>query len=172
MKRIALILAMVLLFATGCVEYTGGLETEHPEMPDDLTFRLVWNVGNSSYNSADGTLIKESDATHPEDYTTTLLLNQKEKEQIWEILKWLDIEQYPDEYDPIPGVSSKPAQTLILSVSYGKLDKTVTCRGISWSRTSDIPQGQRFLDAVYGIIDILVGSEEWLALPEFEKLLM
>lgn len=140
------------------------------DVPESLSFSLTWNTcGISSYDSATGKLVKTTDATNPEDYVTTLQLDGTQLFEIWELLWELDIETYPDEYDPQGGeLSSDPSMTLILTLRDGDKVKTVRAEDIALSYESDDPKGQKFLDTCKGIRDILTATEEWKALPEYE----
>ncbi len=140
------------------------------DVPDNLSFSLTWNTyGISSYDSATGKLVKTSDATNPEDYITTLELDGQQLFAIWELLWELDIETYPDEYDPHGGgLSSDPSMTLILTLRDGDKVKTVRAEDIALTYESNDPKGQKFLDTCKGIRDILTATEEWKALPEYE----
>ena len=138
-------------------------------MPDNLSFSLTWNTyGISSYDSATGKLVKTTDATNPEDYVTTLQLDGTQLFAIWELLWELDIETYPDEYNPHGGLASSPSMTLILTLREGDKVKTVRAEDIALSYESDDPKGQKFLDTCKAIRDILTATEEWKALPEYE----
>ena len=142
------------------------------DVPDNLSFSLTWNTyGISSYDSATGKLVKTTDATNPEDYVTTLQLDGTQLFEIWELLWELDIETYPDEYNPHGnGLASKPSMTLILTLRDGDKVKTVRAENITLSYESDDPKGQKFLDTCKGIRDILTATDEWKALPEYEFL--
>ena len=140
------------------------------DVPENLSFSLTWNTyGISSYDSATGKLVKTTDATNPEDYVTTLQLDGAQLFEIWELLWELDIETYPDEYNPHGnGLASKPSMTLILTLRDGDNVKTVRAENIALSYESDDPKGQKFLDTCKGIRDVLTATEEWKALPEYE----
>ena len=145
----------------------GAVDTD---VPTNLSFSLTWNTyGISSYDSATGKLVKTTDATNPEDYVTALELDGTQLFEIWELLWDLDIETYPDEYDPQGGkLSSDPSMTLILTLRDGDKVKTVRAENIALSYESDDPKGQKFLDTCKAIRDILTATEEWKALPEYE----
>ena len=139
------------------------------DVPDNLSFSLTWNTyGISSYDSATGKLVKTTDATNPEDYVTMLELDGTQLFEIWELLWELDIETYPDEYNPHGGLASSPSMTLILTLREGDKVKTVRAEDIALSYESDDPKGQKFLDTCKAIRDILTATEEWKALPEYE----
>ncbi len=136
------------------------------------SFSITWNVfGISSYDSTTGKLVKTTDATSPEDYVTTLYLSDSQKCRIWELIRELDIETYPDEYDPQEGkMFSNPSMTLVLTVKTETFEKTVRAEDIALSYASDDAKGQKFLDVCKGIVEILTSTEEWKALPEYEFL--
>lgn len=135
----------------------------------NFSFSLTWNTyGISSYDSKTGTLIKTSDATNPKEYTTNLKLTEQQYSAIWKLIKGLDIESYPDEYNPHGNGASTPYMTLILSVKADGIDKTITVKETMLSYEADNKKGQKFLDTCKGIRDILTATEEWKALPEYE----
>lgn len=141
-----------------------------PVSVDTFSFSLVWGCyGISSYDSETGRLVKTTDATNPEDYVTTLRLDGTQQFEVWELLWNLDIEEYPDEYDPHNGrLASSPSMTLILTMRFGDQIKTVRAENIAFTFESNDPKGQKFLDVCKGIRDILTETDEWNALPEYE----
>ena len=142
-----------------------SVSTNYP----NYSFSLTWNTyGISSYDSKTGTLIKTSDATNPKEYTTNLKLTEQQYSAIWKLIKGLDIESYPDEYNPHGNGVSTPYMTLILSVKADGIDKTITVKETMLSYEADNKKGQKFLDTCKGIRDILTATEEWKALPEYE----
>lgn len=142
-----------------------SVSTNYP----NYSFSLMWNTyGISSYDSKTGTLIKTSDATNPKEYTTNLKLTEQQYSAIWKLIKGLDIESYPDEYNPHGNGVSTPYMTLILSVKADGIDKTITVKETMLSYEADNKKGQKFLDTCKGIRDILTATEEWKALPEYE----
>lgn len=139
------------------------------DMHTNLSFSLTWNTyGISSYDSATERLVKTTDATNPEDYVTTLQLTEAQKFEIWKLLWDLDIETYPDEYNPHGDLASSPSMTLILTLRNGDNIKTVRAKDIALSYESNNPKGQKFLDVCKRIQDILTATEEWKSLPEYE----
>lgn len=136
----------------------------------DFSFSLVWDCyGVASYESASGRLVKTTDATNPDDYVTTLYLTEDEMSLVFKLIDELDINSYPDNYNPHPdGFASDPPMTLILTVTCDGVTKTVSARDIAYSFISEKPEGQRFLMTCKQIIDLLTSSEEWQSLPEYE----
>lgn len=140
------------------------MEREHFE------FSLRFNTyGISSYDSLSGTLIKTSDTDHPEDYITTCYLPEEQMKNIRNIIEGLDITSYPDEYNPHGEGVSTPYMTLSLTVRTESITKTVYVPETVLSFDSDDKKGQRFLDSVGAIIDILTHTDEWKALPEYDR---
>lgn len=135
------------------------------------TFSLTWGTyGISSYDSKSGTLIKTKDATNPEEYKTNLKLTEQQYSAIWKLIEGLDIESYPDEYNPHGRGVSLPYMTIVLSVKSENLDKTITVAETIASYETNDAKGQKFLDVCKGIENILTETDEWKALPEYEFL--
>ncbi len=163
-------------------EYEGAQPVDgclRPGIPEDFSFRFVWNCyGISSYDSRTGELIKTTDATHPEDYVTTLVLNDAQRDEIWDLVSGLDLAAYPDRYDPYNApdaeqrVASEPNRDLILAVTADGVTKTVTCKGICLGGGPDLKgydeRAQAFLEVTDRLTKLLQDTPEWQALPEFE----
>ena len=137
---------------------------------DNFSFSFVWDCrGTSSYDSETGKLIKTTDATNPEDYVTTYHLTAEQKQQIFDLIKDLNVMAYPDVYDPHGGgLASSPSMTLVLSVKIGSAEKTITAADIALTYESEDSKGQKFLSVCKAIEDILTATDEWNALPEYE----
>ena len=166
-KYVALLLTLVLILSM-----TSCKNNSWPEgVPENFSFSLTWNCyGVSSYDSLTGELVKTTDATSPEDYITNYELTPEEIELIYNMIEELEVDSYPDEYDPHPAnVASTPPMTLILTVRVGDTEKTITAENIAGSFSSQKQEGQEFLTVCKEIIDILTATEEWQELPEYEK---
>ena len=138
--------------------------------PDGFSFALTWGCyGISSYDSDTGKLVKTNDATHPEDYVTEYRMTAEELAWIWDLIRDLDVESYPDEYDPQNG-RSKPSMTLILTVRTADGEKTIAAKGIGLDYESEDAKGQRFLSFCRDMEELLTATDAWKALPEYEKL--
>ena len=172
-KRLFAVLFMgIVVFGTGCT-------AKETELPEDYNFSLTWGVhGVSSYDSSTGKLVKTTDATKPEDYETTYILTEAEQEEIRELLSDLDLKAYPEKYDPFNAPNSEqkvmtsPSQDIILVVNLG--DEIVEIKAIdialSGAATGYNSDAREFLKAVDRIKDILLATDEWQALPEYEFL--
>lgn len=136
----------------------------------EFSFSLTWGYyGESSYDSRTGQLIKTNFSTHVEDYVTTYHLSKEQKEQVYALIQELDLGSYPDFYDPHEGkLGSDPSMTLVLSVTVGGMGKTVRTREIALGYQADNEKGQRFLTVCREISSLLMNTEAWKALPEYE----
>ena len=140
------------------------------DIPDDFSFALVWNCyGISSYDSQTGKLVKTTDATNPEDYITYYQLTDEDIEYIYNLLVSLDAKTYPDIYDPKSGMS-EPPMTLILTIRENGEVKTIKAENISLTFKSEDEKGQVFLSICEDICRLLTTTDEWKALPAYEKL--
>ena len=148
--------------------------TKEKEPAGDFSFTLVWGCyGISSYDSRTGKLIKTSHATRPEDYITEFYLTEEQMAEIGSLLQKLDLESYPDEYDPHltedgQTTTSRPSMDLILTLQWDGKTKTVVCRETALQYTSRVKKGNDFLQTCKTIIDMLTDSDEWKALPPYE----
>lgn len=134
-----------------------------------LSFALTWGVyGISSYDSETGRLVKTCDATEPDDYVTFHPLSSEEAVEIFSILEALDVAAYPDEYQPSPDYASNPPEKLLLEVRTLSGAKTVRVKECALYAPGADEKAQAFLDACHRIADLLMESQDWLALPEYE----
>lgn len=166
MKKLSLVLVIVILLSSffGCAE-----KTLPKEMPSDFSFSLVWGIyGISSYDSRTGKLVKTTDATHPEDYVTYLHLSDDTLDYVYGLLLDLDIDDYPDEYDPDRHTACTPSSELTLTVRANGRTKTVNVEDMAASRLARIGKSGRYIETCDYIRKLIVASEEWQALPEYE----
>ena len=173
MKRLIYLIlacAVLLIYFGGCAESQPPKEeTEETQIPEDFSFALTWGVyGISSYDSKTGKLVKTKDATDPEDYVTQLELSEETLEEIYEMIRKLKPDSYPDEYDPDPNRSSDPSADLILTVRTGDDVKTITAKEVSLTYETRSIKGKRYIKTCRAISDILTSTEEWKALPDYE----
>ena len=169
MRRTALLvicLSMLIALA-GC----GQSQISTESVPEDFSFSLTWGCyGISSYNSATGELIKTTDATNPSDYVTNYTLSVEEKSKIYDMISSLNLYSYPDSYNPNEGVFSDPSMTLVLTIHLNGTDKTVRAENIATSFVSKSKKGRSFLTTCKNISEMLTGTKEWKALPDYEHL--
>lgn len=162
-KTVSILLVMILLLTVS------GCRAQKSDIPEDFAFSITWNTdGISSYDSKAGKLVKTNDATNIDDYTTDYQLTAEDKEYIYNLISDLDIDSYPETYDPQNGLS-KPSVTLILTVTGNGKQRSVTAAGISSTFTSEDEKGQAFLSACENIINRITATAEWKALPDYER---
>ncbi len=138
-------------------------------------FGVRWGCyGISSYDLSTGKLVKTTDATHPENYVTNYHPAFMEIYEIYKMITALDVFSYPDAFDPFNDPDSdvmrmsSPSATIELYVTIGGSEKRITAPNVCLSYSSEYEKGQRFLDVVKYITDIITSSEEWKALPDYE----
>jgi hypothetical protein len=166
MKKFALILALLMLIPclSGC-----GEKILPQERPEDFSFSLIWGAyGTSSYDSRTGKLVKTTDATHPEDYVTYLHLSDETLDYFYGLLRDLDVESFPDEYDPDRHTMCEPSSALTVTVRAGGRTKTVRVDDMAASRIAYIGKCKKYIETCTAIRDFLMQTEEWKALPEYE----
>ena len=112
--------------------------------------------------------MKTTDATHPEDYVTNCTLPDDETERIYDFIRALNVNDYPEIYNPHGNAASSPPMSLILTVRLGGKEKIIKAEDIAISYETNNKKGQNFLTTCKAIIDILTNTEEWKALPEYE----
>ena len=151
MKRL-LALLLLMILCTAC--------TAEMDFPAAYSFSLQWGYdGMCSYDSVTGELVRGAERTE-------YFLTESEKQEIHALLQNLDIQTYPDIYNPNPHLATSPPMTLILTVRTELWEKTVTAEEIAGSYVSDDRMGQRFLEVCAGIQDILEHTAAWQTLPE------
>ena len=177
MKRAFAALMAVLTVAALAAACAAPKETASAEMPEDFQFSLVWNTyGESSFDSETGKLVKTTNATHPEDYVTELILDDDARQAAWEAISVLDLADYPAEYNPNPGVMSTPSMTLVLTVMQNGTEQEIRCEDIALNfdaesnYTSKDKKGKAFLTACQALIRLITATPEWQALPDWEFL--
>ena len=91
------------------------------------------------------------------------------KEIYIKLTKEIDIVSYNDKYNPFP-YESTPTQTIIISIKADGKSKTVTCKNIAFGEAQDAigGKGKRFIEKTDEITSILMNTEEWKSLPDYE----
>ena len=159
-----IVLSILLGIFCGCAE-----KPLTKERAEDFSFALTWGVyGISSYDSRTGKLVKTKDATNPEDYVTYLHLSDETLDYFYRLLRDLDIEDYPDEYDPDPHTMCEPSAALSVTVRVGGKSKTVKVDDMAVSHLAMIGKSKRYIEICSLIRDLLMETEEWKSLPDYE----
>ena len=168
-----ILLTVLFVFGCGNEEYNDS-KVLPSEMPDDFSFTIVWGTfGYSSYDSKTGKLVKTTNATNPDEYITTYNLSNYELKCIYNLLCELHLEAYPNEFDDKDFIMSDPYCKYSLSVEGGGFSKTVSANQVGLSSIEEAgktKKAKKYLDTVDEIVEILTGTDEWKALPDYEFL--
>ena len=98
-----------------------------------------------------------------------LLTPEEEAERIYDFIRALNINDYPEIYNPHEdGLMSKPSMTLILTVRLGEWERVIKAKNIAFTYESNDKKGQYFLTTCGAISGILTTTEKWKALPDYE----
>ena len=138
------------------------------EMPEDFTFSVGWGVTGCYYNSVTGELRK----AWGEEYTTTCIMSENELEAVYNIIREMKIDNFEEKFAPNDIQGADPWMTVSLSVHTGNFDKTVIAEKIGPSFGGGITyRGKKYLETVNAIVDIIVATEEWKSLPEWDYII-
>jgi len=175
-KRIALLLLFLFVFS-GC---SAGR---------DFSFIIRWGAGRESvYNSSTGRLVKTERAPEPDRFRTVLKLKKGELAELSALADAIDltlIPEIPETYDMYspPGVecglSEKPPMLIDLTLRTDREEKHIRCVNVSSlfstpEETEGNPvkpfdeNGKAVESFLRRALEIILGSEEWLALPPSE----
>lgn len=150
-------------------QFLSDTQTTH-RVPEGFSFALTWGIdGISSYDSRTGTLVKNVHLSKTEDYVTHYTLSEEARQQIYQLLMDLHMDEYPDTYNPGNGLS-EPSMTLVLSAHFIGRDKTIRAEDIasfSFGYASCDERGVRFLETCQAIINFLESTNEWQAMPPY-----
>lgn len=136
----------------------------------NFCFSMKWGThGISSYDSLSGKLVKTNDASNLEDYITYYYLTEDELSQIYALILDLDMLSYPDDYNPTEGMETLPSEDLELIVFTKDFHKMITAENVAFSEPTTA-KGQKFMDTLKAIIDILEGTDAWNSLPDYPYL--
>ncbi|MCR5692924.1 MAG: hypothetical protein K6G74_03015 [Bacilli bacterium] len=139
---------------------------------EKFSFSLTWeDAPYHSYNSKTQELIKDygpfRDKTR-EDYTTTFAYPNLE--DLYEKVKEMNIYSFPNNFNAYEGVDIRTDPKASYDLTIG--DKTIYARDcpLGYRYLEGLmPQGKKFLDVVFEIIDTITNSDAWKALPEIES---
>jgi len=167
MKKIIPITLILIILLCGCAKT--------PTIDDGFEFSLTFGIeGTSSYNSKTGELIRTKHSQNPEKYTATMTLPQDKLNEIANIINELNINSYPDKYDPVNDpksleiMTSSPSRTIILTVTTPEFTKTVNCSDIDLFGGGYNAKSKAFLSAIDKITEIITETDEWKAFPELD----
>ena len=141
---------------------------------DDFEFSIVWGLSKSSYDSKTGELVKTRDVIEhkPEDYITNYILSNDEKEMIFNKAIETNVYSYEENYNPYLKDNNppliRPSSGLTYEDSYTKIKVHVYFSPKMYTPTNK--KGRMLVEYFETIIDILINTEEWKSLPNYEVL--
>ena len=139
---------------------------------EDFYFVLTWGVQkDSSYDSRTGTLIKTKYVRErqPEEYIATY--QYPNINEIYEMAKSINVYSYADDYYPYEGslVYTSPSVDYVFEIN----DKTIAsndCPILNEIPDDVTERGKQYLALILTIINTLMNSDEWKAMPDPEIL--
>ena len=134
-----------------------------PFAKEGFSFSFTFGYyGCDFYDSSTGELIKD------EQHSATMQLSEEAFDEIYKLICDLDIQSYPDEYDPTGGFqwNSLPPTTYILTVYTNDWTKTVTCEKIPTGAGGYDEASKDFMNAMRVIQIKIKSTKEWQEFPE------
>ena len=139
---------------------------------EEFSFYLNWGVQHdSSYDSKTGKVVKTNKVRErkPEEYITTYHLPNLE--EVYNKVKKMNPYSYPDDFDPFASkhhIASNPNMFYKLVVGDKTIEVSEFPIGGSEEELNLSSKGKKFFEVVNLVIDTLLASEEWKALPDYE----
>ena len=171
-KPFLLTVGMLGLLLSSCSSSNNSAVPSFSVLQEDFYFVLTWGVlKDSSYDSRTGTLIKTKYVVErqPEEYIATY--QYPNINDIYERVKLINVYSYADDYYPYEGclMRSSPSVDYVFEIN----NKTITSEDCPMS--FEIPdevteRGKRYLTLIFAIVNTLINSEEWKAMPDPETL--
>ena len=93
--------------------------------------------------------------------------------RLYNMLCELHMESYPNEMDEKDFIMSDPYCKYSISVEGGGFSKTITANQVGLSSIEDVgktKKAKNYLEVIDEIVEILTGTDEWRALPDYEFL--
>ena len=147
---------------------TDGIPYLSFDMLDRLGVPNLFTTRYISYDSETGKLVKMKEATHPEDYETVHLLTEDERVRCWQYLMNSNYTAFPEGFDPDKNVASEPPSAISLSVTCEGETKKVSCSDSAYFIETAEPGVPEFFENIGEITQLLMETEEFRALPDYE----
>lgn len=171
MKKYILFLLPLLI----CCSPSSSNQTEKLYKYDDFEFSIVWDLSRSSYDSETGELVKSRDYVEhkPEDFITNYNLLTDERKAIFNKAIEIDVCSYDEKYNPYleDGNTSwlvEPSAGLIYEDSYIRIEIPFYTNNKRYNPTNE--KGKALIEYFQLIIDIVINTDEWKSLPDYEVL--
>ena len=152
-------------------------QTEKLYKNDDFEFSIVWDLSRSSYDSKTGELVKSRDYREhkPEDFITNYNLLTDERKAIFNKAIEIDVCSYDEKYNPYLEDDNtswlvEPSAGLIYEDSYTRIEIPFYTNNKCYNPTNE--KGKALVEYFQLIIDILINTDEWKSLPDYEVFYM
>lgn len=150
-------------------------QTEKLYKNDDFEFSIVWDLSRSSYDSETGELVKSRDYVEhkPEDFITNYNLLTDERKAIFNKAIEIDICSYDEKYNPYLEDDNtswlvEPSAGLVYVDSYTRIEIPFYTNNKRYNPTNE--KGKALIEYFQLIIDIVINTDEWKSLPDYEVL--
>lgn len=149
-------------------------------VPDDFSLFFRWGIdGISSFDSKTGELIKDRDASDAAKYTATYMPDAFDCAYFYSLLtESIDFFSYPaSSYDLYNAPDAKlrlhasPSRTVEITLRANGKTRTVLLSDIALSGASECwcEEAARLVEVIEELAAYLTATEEWTALPEYER---
>ena len=142
---------------------------------DEFSFSLTFGIGGeSSYDSKSGRLVKTTNAKNPSKFVTEYYMSEENFDTVLNMIWAMDISAYPNEYDPInppdakEKLMSEPHDKIIFTYRAGEYEKNIICEEVALGAGGYDEMARAFLELCDYIERIIINSDEWKDLPDYE----
>ena len=142
---------------------------------DEFSFSLTFGIGGESfYDSESGKLVKTTLSSNPSKFVTEYYTSEEDFDTVLNMIWAMDISAYPNEYDPInppdaeEKLMSEPHDKLILTYRAGDYEKNIICEEVALGAGGYDERARAFLELCNYIERVVVNSDEWKDLPDYE----
>lgn len=150
------------------------------QVPDDFSLFFRWGIdGISSFDSKTGELIKDRGASDAAKYTATYTPDAFDCAYFYSLLtESIDLFSYPaSSYDPYNAPDAKlrlhasPSRTVEITLCANGKTHTVLLSDIALADASECwcEEAAHLVEVIEEIAAHLTATEEWMALPEYER---
>lgn len=160
--RVILLLSCIsILF--GCYSHSGF---DYPkELPEDFEFKAIWHFEGWVIDSRENTFTKA--ISYDTDTTISFKLTEAQQEQIYKIMKDIDVFGYPEDFVPSTTTQVLPSTKYYLEVEINGVSKKINWEQNVYSSTKRAKRLRRFFDL---LDDMLDASAAIQALPKDERM--
>ena len=141
----------------------------------EYSFSLTFGIGGESfYDTESGRLVKTTLSDNPSKFITEYYMSEENFDTVLNMIWAMDISSYPTEYDPInppdakEKLMSEPHDKLVLTYRAGDYEKKIICEEVALGAGGYDEKSRAFLELCDYIERVVVNSDEWKDLPDYE----